>query len=69
MDCCNTLMAHYGISAPVWIDHTESITMALETRSQTIRRAQPSVRRWDPASSWQLGIWMCTCRRKDNGKD
>jgi hypothetical protein len=29
-------MAHYGIAAPIWIDHSESITMALETRSQTI---------------------------------
>jgi DNA repair exonuclease SbcCD ATPase subunit len=36
LDCCNVLMAHYGIAAPIWIDHSESITMALETRSQTI---------------------------------
>jgi hypothetical protein len=36
LDCCNVLMAHYAVAAPIWIDHSESITMALETRSQTI---------------------------------
>jgi DNA repair protein SbcC/Rad50 len=37
IDCINTINKHYGYSAPIWIDNSESITKLPETDSQLIR--------------------------------
>jgi DNA repair exonuclease SbcCD ATPase subunit len=37
LDICNTLSEHHGLSLPVWIDNSESITQVLSTESQQIR--------------------------------
>lgn len=39
LDIVKTLSEHYGIKAPTWIDHAESVTEILETGSQTIKLA------------------------------
>jgi hypothetical protein len=36
IDIINTLSDHYGVSVPIFIDHAESITMPIESDSQTI---------------------------------
>jgi chromosome segregation ATPase len=36
LDIIKTLSRHYGIKAPVWIDHKESVTKALDPETQTI---------------------------------
>jgi len=35
--CINTISKHFGYSAPIWIDNSESITQLPETQSQLIR--------------------------------
>jgi len=37
VDIVNVLSEHYGVSAPLFIDHSESITLPIEARAQTIR--------------------------------
>ncbi len=37
LDIVNVLSSNYGISAPLFIDHAESITLPLETELQTIK--------------------------------
>lgn len=36
IDIVNVLSAHYGLSVPLFLDHSESLTMPIETESQTI---------------------------------
>jgi hypothetical protein len=36
LDIIRTLSGHYGIKAPVWIDHKESVTETLDPETQTI---------------------------------
>ncbi len=36
IDIVNVLSGHYGISVPLFIDHSESLTLPLESNSQTI---------------------------------
>lgn len=36
LDIIRTLSQHYGIKAPVWIDHKESVTETLDPETQTI---------------------------------
>ena len=33
----NVLSDHYEVSAPLWIDHSESLTMQVDTDAQTIK--------------------------------
>ncbi len=37
LDIINTLSAHYGVEAPIWIDNAESVVELIETRAQVIR--------------------------------
>jgi DNA repair exonuclease SbcCD ATPase subunit len=37
LDIINRLTAHYGVSAPIWIDNAESVTKYIDTNSQLIR--------------------------------
>lgn len=36
VDVINALSEHFGISVPLWIDHSESLTLPLEAKSQVI---------------------------------
>lgn len=36
IDIINVLSEHYGVSVPLFIDHSESMTLPIESRSQTI---------------------------------
>ncbi|OWA36746.1 hypothetical protein B9G55_01305 [Saccharibacillus sp. O16] len=37
LDIINTLSAHYGVEAPIWIDNAESVVQLVDTRAQVIR--------------------------------
>jgi hypothetical protein len=37
LDIIRTLQAHYGIQAPIWIDHAESVTEILKVDAQMIK--------------------------------
>jgi len=37
LDIINTLSAHYGVEAPIWIDNAESVVELIDTRAQVIR--------------------------------
>jgi len=37
LDIVRTLSQHYGVQAPIWIDHAESVTEILDPGSQTIK--------------------------------
>jgi len=37
IDIVNVLSEHYNISVPLFIDHTESLTLPIETKTQTIK--------------------------------
>jgi len=37
LDIVRTLSAHYGIKAPIFIDHAESVTDILDPGTQTIK--------------------------------
>tara|TARA_Y100000310_G_scaffold339915_1_gene434093 strand:+ start:274 stop:2235 length:1962 start_codon:yes stop_codon:yes gene_type:complete len=37
LDICNTLAAHYGIQAPIFIDNSEAVSELLETDAQQIK--------------------------------
>jgi hypothetical protein len=36
VDVINVLSEHYGLSVPLWVDHSESLTLPLEAKSQVI---------------------------------
>lgn len=36
VDVINALSEHFGISVPLWVDHSESLTLPLEAKSQVI---------------------------------
>lgn len=45
IDIVNVLSEHYGVSVPVFIDHSESMTMPIEAQSQTIElKAQKGIK-------------------------
>lgn len=45
IDIVNVLSEHYGVSVPMFIDHSESMTMPIEAHSQTIElKAQKGVK-------------------------
>ncbi|MNI84439.1 hypothetical protein D3C73_1413460 [compost metagenome] len=37
MDIINTLSAHYGFSAPIFVDNAEAVTKLIGTDAQVIR--------------------------------
>ena len=37
IDIINTLSKYYGVSAPIWIDNAEGVTLPVETDAQIIR--------------------------------
>lgn len=44
MEIINTLVSHYGVSAPIFVDNAESVTELVKTPAQVIRLVKPDIK-------------------------